>query len=129
MPKYGHIQKSPSKAPQTSMVVLSPVNNKLRTRRIPAVLDSGSARTCVPKKDLESLGEGLEYDFVTCACPIGAAEDRRKCVVHVRISPCRNDFKDVEVIEVDRNYALIGRDILNKYKLVLDGPRLVWTHL
>ena len=37
------------------------------------------------------------------------------------------DFEAVEVTSGNRNYALIGRNILNKLKLICDGKNLTFT--
>lgn len=37
------------------------------------------------------------------------------------------DFEKVEITSSDRNYALIGRNILNKLKLICDGKALTFT--
>jgi len=39
------------------------------------------------------------------------------------------DFESVEVTSGNRNYALIGRNILNKLKLICDGKTLTFTIL
>ena len=36
------------------------------------------------------------------------------------------EFPDFEVIALSKNYGLIGRDILNAYRVILDGPKGSW---
>jgi hypothetical protein len=49
--------------------------------------------------------------------------------VHLRMPSCGRAFENVEVIGRDMRYAyaLVGRDILNRYRIVLDGPHEKWS--
>ena len=127
MPAYGTVQGVTTPAPQATVVALSPTNGR-QTREIPAVLDSGSAMTCVPMADIRRLGRNLEYSYMLCQGPVGKPERRRVYIINLRIADCGTVFEDVEVVAIGRDYALIGRDILNSYKVVLDGSHLQWTH-
>jgi hypothetical protein len=93
------------------------------------LLDTGAQCTCLPAAEVEKIADVLDYDRIKCIGPVGPTQDVTAYTVHLRIGDLGADLEDVLVIATARPYALIGRDILNKYKLVLDGPRLVWTHL
>jgi hypothetical protein len=127
MPSYGMVQSDLYPAPQTSVVVLSPVGGK-KTRRIDALLDTGAECTCVPAADIERLGACLDYNYIDCIGPVGQGQ-MTAYTVHLRIGYLGDDFEDIEVIATSRPYALIGRDILNQFRLVFDGPHEVWRRI
>jgi len=133
MPRYGSAQGSLPDvlpAPQTTIVVLSPVQGP-DSDALPAVLDSGAYKTCLPKSSILKLGAGIDWTVSKpCRGFSGPAQPMPCCRVSLRFPSCGRVFKDIEVIarDSDRAYALIGRDILNQYRVVLDGPAEEWSH-
>jgi predicted aspartyl protease len=119
--KYGTIHDIP--APQISIKVFS-TNNRFNSET-DAIADTGAAMTCIPKKVIDKIGEDkLRYKILTVRGAVGHASQMKSYIVHLRIGKC--DFKNMEVIGFDREYALIGRDILNRYQITFDGPNLLW---
>jgi len=86
-----------------------------------ALIDSGASgttipETLVPKLALRKISEidTSGYDGRTARRSIYSAD-----IVFLGFV-----FSKHPVVAVPRDYALIGRDILNRYKTILDGPRL-----
>jgi predicted aspartyl protease len=125
VPQYGTAQGKRTLVPQTTMSVCSPVNESA-VHEITAILDSGAAMTAVPSALIPKLGDSLEKDWREVTSPFGEKQLRPVYTVHLKIGSC--EFKDRKVVVIERPYALVGRDILNSYKVVLDGPHLQWTH-
>lgn len=89
---------------------------------LPAQLDSGADRTVVPWNAVEHLGL-VQLDEIT----VGAFNMtlavlptflvrltiRQQAPVTLEVAGARNE-----------SWVLLGRDVLNRYRIVLDGPRL-----
>ena len=121
---YGSVQGSGPESPQIELVCVSPLDAKISIS-VTAVIDTGSVRTCVPARYLAMLSEagGLDYRRVRVNAVIGHYECR-EVIIDARIAQC--EFKDLKVIEIERPYAVVGRDILNAYKMTLDPRRGLW---
>ena len=88
-----------------------------------AKLDTGAGLSVIPEEwigELRLLPCGEKdvsgYD--------GRIEKRRTYFVHISFNG--NRFEWVEVIASRRENVLIGRDVLNRLKIVLDGKNLVF---
>jgi hypothetical protein len=118
--KYGSLPHTNVLIPRLVIQVRSPQQEEL-TRQVPAVLDTGADRTCIPMSVFAKLGElNFEYGEVGVQGAVGVVEKKPTFVVHLKFAEC--DFLDLEVIALDEEFALIGRDLLNRHKIILDGP-------
>lgn len=100
-------------------------SDETKTFRVTAIIDTGAIMSCVPAKAIESIvGADFEYNLVTVRGACGTSEYRKSYIIHLKLANC--EFRDLEVIAIDKPYALIGRDILNKYKLTFDAPNSTW---
>jgi len=93
---------------------------------IRAKIDTGADLTDIP----EALQERLDL-LPFSEEPIRYADGRIewKTTYLADFSFDGFDFESVEVTSGNRNYALIGRNILNKLKLICDGKTLTFTIL
>lgn len=125
MHKYGSIQSKAVFSPQLIITVSSPKNNTL-IGDVEAVVDSGAVMTCIPVRVIESLNENeLEISTKIVSSATGNAIEKITYIVNIIFS--NHEYKDIEVIPLEKNYALIGRDILNKHKINLNGPQKKWS--
>jgi predicted aspartyl protease len=93
-----------------------------RTAGLPALLDTGSEATTIPESlvealDLVPIGEFSVVGFdgiATTAPTFLAAVTIRDQSTHV-----------VEVVAAREPVVLLGCDVLNEFRVVLDGPRRV----
>lgn len=122
--EYGTIGKSRVPAPKADLTLWLPAN-KDRRAVISSVIDTGASRTCVPREILEQLGDDIDYQYATIREALGAERQAETCIISLRVGQCV--FEDIEVIITDNKYALVGRDILNGYKVILDAPAKSWT--
>lgn len=118
--KYGKLPHTSVLIPRLVVHVRSPQQERLG-RPVPAVIDTGADRTCIPRSVFASLGElNFEYGEVGVQGAVGLVEKKQTFVVHLKFAEC--DFLDLEVIALEEEFALIGRDLLNRHKIILDGP-------
>jgi len=119
--KYGRLAHTSVLIPQLMIHVRSPQQERLK-RSVPAVIDTGADRTCIPRSVFAKLGElNFEYGEVGVQGAVGVVERKQTFVVHLKFADC--DFLDLEVIALEEDFALIGRDLLNQHRIVLDGPK------
>jgi hypothetical protein len=123
--EYGTLQSKKAPGPQIYVEARSPVDESLRAE-VDAIIDTGAAITCLPLRVIRQLNpDDLDYRKVTVRGPVGWTESRKAYIVHLKILRC--EFRDLEVVGLDRDYALIGRDILNGYAITVDGPTQRWS--
>lgn len=118
---YRTLNQKPSR-PECSISVSNP--SKLsKSCNINAIVDSGADMTCIPESVIQDLGN-LIKSTIGLRDANGRVVDRDTYVVELTIF--LDVVKRVEVISIPKDHALIGRDILNEYKLVLDAPSTIW---
>jgi Retroviral aspartyl protease len=124
---YGRLQSSTRLGPEVEIEVSLPfgVPNP-RTYISEAIVDSGAAITCIPLRCLTRL-KPLVYGRKKFRGAFGEPEYKRTCYVDIKVDI--HEFNGIEVAELDNHYALIGRDILNQKKILLDAPNRQWQIL
>ena len=89
---------------------------------VPALVDTGADQTVLPDKVVEALGL-MPFDVVTVS---GFSEEPLdRPVYSVRLIV--RDFPPLHLPVLggwSDPYAILGRDVLNLYRVVLDGPNL-----
>jgi hypothetical protein len=105
------------------MLTLSDPRGESIVKDIPAQLDSAADRTIVPGKLIQSLGlkasrvaefEGLGGELVQLEL----------YEISLSIQPLTAKLVEVAA-HPNEPFVLLGRDVLNRYRVVHDGPRLV----
>ncbi len=119
---YGNLQTNIRPSPEVSIQVCNPLNDSLKSN-VSAIVDTGAFMTCLPQSIIQQLGK-LPYSQIGVQGPIGKPVNRKTYHVHIKIAEHVDQV--VEVLAIPREYALIGRDILNRHKVVLDGPDQKW---
>lgn len=110
-------------APLAETKVLAPGRDS-PIQTVKMQLDSGSDMTCVPKKVTSRL-RTLDYGSVV-AVDFGGHQSTYR-TVFISFSFAGFDFKNIEALEIEGDFGLFGRDVLNKLMLSLDGPNLKWS--
>jgi hypothetical protein len=88
---------------------------------VPGILDSGSSRTVLPHRLARELNLMPTYDTALVTYSDGTEEQRTYYVAN--LSFLGFDFRRHRVLTRDkREHILIGRDIMNRHKITLDGP-------
>jgi hypothetical protein len=89
---------------------------------LPALADTGADQTVVPERIVTQLGLA-QLDQVSVTGFSGRPEIRPTYAIRLVV----RDLPpvDVEVLTGwSDTHAILGRDVLNRYKIVLDGPNL-----
>jgi predicted aspartyl protease len=104
------------------LVILARPDGAARTADLPARLDTGADRTVVPARLASDLGLD-ESERLTFA-GFGGQQ------VELPIYEVRLTVRDLPPVDVrvaaseSEPHVLLGRDVLNRYKIVLDCPNL-----
>lgn len=117
--RYPYSPGSPP-APAVLLNLSHPTDTALRVENLPALVDSGADQSVVPDRVILALRlDGLDlinvqgYDGSTRALPI--------YLIRLQV----RDLPPVEVEVIggtDSTDAILGRDVLNRYTIVLNGP-------
>jgi hypothetical protein len=124
----GHYEKiqdpfsSPS--PIALIEVLNPSSSTDRVI-VKAILDMGTGITAIPQSIIHRLG-GLFYTTIDVRLPLEINKIISKELYSVIIE-FGEKLHEVKVLAIPKNYAIIGRDILNQHKIILDAPNEVWS--
>jgi len=92
---------------------------------VEALIDSGADSTCVP----ERLAEALELQPISILLVGGAGVPAENRIVYrtERLELEHIAINNFAVIAMPIEYAIIGRDFMNRYRIRLDGPVLRLT--
>ena len=120
---YGSLQSETTLSPQTSIKLHNPSNN-LQNCDVDAIVDTGAVMTCIPESKISELGNSLIYSEIIVVGANGIQRKRKTYRMKIKIAD--HDCMELEVIAIPKEYALIGRDILNRHKVVLNAPRQLW---
>lgn len=118
MPTYDGVGFDPP-APVAEALVAGPGGQVAVTM----LLDSGADVTLVPRYVAQAVGASLESLGVVLASYDG--NQTSWDVAEVRLDFSGYRFRGAYVV-ADTDRGVIGRDILNRLVLVLDGPREEW---
>ena len=121
MIRYNYNQQLTPPAPFVH-VTLQPPGWGTAVSQVPALLDTAADITVIPARVAEEL-ELVPLDEI----PVGGFDGRVTVVERFLIQLALRQF-DPLVIRVvasrDEPYVLLGRDVLNRYRILLDGPQL-----
>lgn len=113
-------------APVVEAEVRAPAWEKHRSAAVRMILDSGADITCLPATQPAVEDSSLE-GVVTVYGYTRRPQVRRTRFVDLIVAG--RELRNVEVLPISDDVGLIGRDVLNRLRLQLDGPGLVWLVL
>jgi hypothetical protein len=120
VPPYDAIQFDPP-APLARVTLRNPDTGAL-SLDVPMLLDSGADVTLIPHVTLDRLEttsiqdrryEMIGFDGSTSFAP----------VVQLELIFCRRTFRG-QFLLIDQAWGILGRNVLNSVRIVLDGPNL-----
>jgi hypothetical protein len=118
---YNYDSRFDPPAPLLPIQVSSPASSALT---LSAFVDSGSDTTVIPRSIVQNLRlRRLRYTGVQ---GFGSGVERSP-VFSLLISVQTQEPEIIEVIAWDEDYALLGRDVINHWQVLLNGPGLVLT--
>jgi hypothetical protein len=121
--EYGELQDTEYPTPQVRLTVRSPTE-PTRFCSVEAIVDTGASITCLPVASVGELGL-QDYGYVIVQAALGEPEEASTAYVEIDLGAFT--LNDREVLLYNRPYALIGRDILNRFRIVLDAPQALWS--
>lgn len=123
---YERIQDSLSNPSPVALIEVSnPSNSTIRVKDIKAIVETGAGITSIPESVIERLG-ALNYTVIRVRSPLDGKNIISKKLYKVTIK-FGEESHEIQVLSISRNYALIGRDILNQHRIILDAPNEVWS--
>lgn len=95
-----------------------------RSSMVRALIDTGASITAIPRAEYVAL----RLRKISTSVPVGGAADVSGDRAVVNITFEGRTYRNLPVITTDQlRHTLIGRDILNRYVLECDGPRLEFS--
>ncbi len=85
------------------------------------LVDSGADMTCLPKTLVETLKSHRSGSTEVLGY---SRRPRIHRTIYLELKVAGKRIEDVEVLPIESDYGLLGRDILNRFDLRLDGPGL-----
>lgn len=86
-----------------------------------AIIDTAAEITCLPEHVIKSIADlATFYNFIDVQWPSGKTTKQKTYLIHLKLDRC--EVRNLEVIALEADVAIIGRDVLNKHKITLDGP-------
>jgi len=110
-------------APLARVVVRHPEREQ-SVEDVPMLIDSGADATLLPRSAATSLGleaTGERYQLVGFDGTVSESE-----AVHASLAFLRRNFRGRYLL-TEAEVGVIGRDILNHIRLLLDGPAFLWN--
>jgi predicted aspartyl protease len=108
-------------APFVHVSVCGPQGVPERTE-LPAQLDTGADRTVIPEQILHDLGL-VQLDVILLTALDGAVLSLPTYLVQITIRG-QAPITIEAVASRGEPWILLGRDVLNRYRIILDGPGL-----
>lgn len=91
-------------------------------RNVPAQLDTGADRTLLPDDLVQALGLP-QFRTITIGGVGGTVQVMPSFRMQVSIHNLATQTVEV-VADPDETWVLLGRDVLNSHRILLDGPQL-----
>lgn len=121
MIRYGYNTQFTPAAPLVHVALRSPDGTR-QVAGLPAQLDTASDRTVVPLDVVQQLGL-VQMDQITVVGIGGSTLSIPTFLVQVEIRQLQPLLVEVAASSGEP-MVLLGRDVLNLFKIVLDGPQL-----
>ena len=122
MLKYGTVQSSVTPAPEIEIEVSSPTD-PLRRATVICIVDTAATVSVLPRQVIASL-QPLDYRKCRIQWGSGDVASNRWYCVDLKLGPVR--FPELWVVTNEKEYGLIGRDLLNTHLLLCNGPERRW---
>jgi hypothetical protein len=122
MPKYNEDFDPP--APWGQVAVRHPQTGQEVTK-VPVQLDTGANITLLPKVFVEQLGVSVLTGETQELIGFNGAVTMSP-IVYLQLVFAGKRVTG-EFCLVEQGYGILGRDVLNEVKLMLDGPSLTWS--
>ena len=123
MPGYDAENFEPP-APVAYVTLRNPATGVLLSD-VPMLIDTGADATVLPSNAVEQLGIGADEDS-DFEVQVFDGEIKRLKLAKLELYVLGKKFVG-EYLLVDRPIGILGRNILNNIRILLDGPRGKWS--
>jgi hypothetical protein len=122
---YQQLQDQVSKPSPVIWINVFNPSNPGNVKEVQAIVDTGAGITSLPESVIQNLGTNLIYTTFKVRSPMNELSyyERKKYRVCLSLDEI---LYEIEVMGIPRPYGIIGRDILNHYKIVLNAPLIRW---
>lgn len=120
--RYRYNQQISPPAPFIHVTLARP-DGTVATAELPAQLDTAADISAVPATVIAHLGL-VQFDSIQIAAFGGILRTTPSFLVQLTVRACEPVIIKV-VGSFEESYILLGRDVLNRYRILLDGPREV----
>jgi hypothetical protein len=122
MPEYDAENYNPP-APVTHVTLRNPATGEFLSN-IPMLIDTGSDTTLLPSEAVRNLGVAAEDD-TGFEVQVFDGDTKVLKVVKLELQVLGKTFRG-DYLLIDRPIGILGRNVLNNLRLLLDGPRKEW---
>jgi len=122
MPEYDAENFEPP-APVAYVTLRNPATGVLLSD-VPMLIDTGADATLLPFSAVEQLGIPVDED-ADFEVQVFDGEIKRLKLAKLELFVLGKKFAG-EYLLVDRSIGILGRNILNNVRILLDGPRTKW---
>jgi predicted aspartyl protease len=123
MPEYD-VENFDPPAPVAYVTLRNPATGVLLSE-VPMLIDTGADATFLPSNAVEQLGIGTEKDS-DFEVQVFDGEIKRVKLAKLELYFLGKKFAG-EYLLIDRTVGILGRNILNNIRILLDGPRGKWN--
>ena len=107
-----------------ALVTLRHATTNLEASNVPMLIDSGADATMVPERLVETLGVDTSLSAQFEIIGVEGTSTFAKAV-SLELLFLGRRFRG-EYLLTPNEYGILGRNILNRVPLLLDGPKLIW---
>lgn len=123
LPTFAYLSSYDPPLPIIELAIANPNNQAVTTEVF--IFDSGSDMTCIKGNVFDLLK--LEYfGYATLAGKTGEEDEYQTAIVRIETPFGVHELTEV-VIDSNTDENLLGRDVINKWKVTLDGPNQQMT--
>ena len=122
MPEYDAENYNPP-APVAYVTLRNPATGDILSN-VPMLIDTGADTTLLPSDAVEKLGVAAEED-TSFEVQVFDGDTKYLRIVKLDLLVLDKTFKG-EYLLIDRSIGILGRNILNKLRILFDGPREEW---
>jgi predicted aspartyl protease len=123
MPEYD-VENFDPPAPVAYVTLRNPVTGALLSD-VPMLIDTGADATLLPSNAVEQLGIRTEED-TDFEVQVFDGQIKRLKLAKLELYILGKKFVG-EYLLIDRTVGILGRNILNNIRILLDGPRGKWN--